>query len=156
MLSQISTKRTQTRLIRRALVVVDGLPWMCSSVCGRRVFQRDSQVNLDSRPSDSQLLDQQTYELLTLLEIECIDAVSDAPGERFDLARQPVVDRKVLSLGQNRLALEFELSMAADHVLMASLELRELNRLHLIEVHDSAPFALGLLESTVQACELRI
>jgi hypothetical protein len=113
-------------------------------------------VDLDGRASDSHLLDQQTYELLTLLEIECIDAVSDAPGEGFDLARQPVVDRKVLALGQDRLALEFELTMAADHVLMSYLELREFNRLHLIEVHNSAPFALSLLESTVQACELCI
>jgi hypothetical protein len=136
--------------------VLDELPWLFSCACRRWVVQRHSQVNLDRRPSDSHLLDQQTYQLLTLLEIECIDAGSNASCEGFDLASQALVDREVLSVGQNRLAFEFELSMAADHVLVACLELRELDRLHLIEVRDSAPFALGVLESTLQACELHI
>src|SRR5579859_6588756 len=79
--NQTSTKRTQTRLIRRALVMLGGLPWLLSRACRRWVVQRHSQVNLDRRPCDSHLLDQQTYELLTLLEIECIDAGSNASCE---------------------------------------------------------------------------
>jgi hypothetical protein len=62
--NQTSTKRTQTRLIRRGLVVLDELPWLFRCACRRWVVQRHSQVNLDRRPSDSHLLDQQTYQLL--------------------------------------------------------------------------------------------
>jgi len=44
--------------------------------------------------------------------------------------------------------------MAADHLLMPRLEVGELNGLHLIEVHDSAPLVLGVLQATVQPFEL--
>src|SRR5437879_5539819 len=46
--------------------------------------------------------------------------------------------------------------MAADHLLMPRLKVGELNGLHLIQVHDSAPLVVGLLQATVQACELSI
>ena len=62
-------------------------------------------MNLDRRPSDSHLFDQQADELLTLLKIEGIDAVAHVPGEGFNLARQPVVGRKFLALCQERVAL---------------------------------------------------
>jgi len=101
-----STKRTQTRLIRHVLVVLLDCLWVRQSgVRGRVLIQGDAQMNLDGRPGDSHLLDQQADELLTLLKIEGIDAVANVPGEGFDLARQPVVDRKFLALCQERLAL---------------------------------------------------
>ncbi len=113
-------------------------------------------MNFDGRPSDSHLFDQQADELLTLLEIEGIHAVANVLGRGFDLARQPVVDRKFLALCQERLALSLELSMAADHLLMPRLEVGELNGLHLVQVQDSAPLVVGLLQATVQAFELSI
>ena len=101
-----SAKRTQTRLIRHVLVVLLDCLWVRpSGVRGRVLIQGNAQVNLDGRPGDSHLFDQQADELLTLLKIQGIDAVANVPGEGFDLARQPVVGRKFLALCQERLAL---------------------------------------------------
>jgi hypothetical protein len=44
-------------------------------------------VDLDRWPGDSHLFDQQTHELLTLLEVKGIDAVTHTLGEGVDLAR---------------------------------------------------------------------
>ena len=59
-------------------------------------------------------------------------------------------------LRQQRLALVLKLSMAADDLLMPSLEFGELNGLHLIEVHEPPSFCLGALQPTLQAVELSL
>jgi len=77
------------------------------------------------------LLDQEAHEFLTLFEVEGVDTLSNAPGEELNFARQPVVDGEFLVLRQECLPLLLELSLAAVHLLTPSLELGELNRLHL-------------------------
>src|SRR3989442_15856491 len=58
-LSSISTKRTQTRLIRHVLVVLLGWLWVRpSGIRGCVLVQGNAQVNLDGRPGDSHLFDQ--------------------------------------------------------------------------------------------------
>src|SRR5260370_28096324 len=105
-LSSISTKRTQTRLIRHVLVVLLDCLWVRPSGVRRRgLIQGNAQMNLDGRPSDPHLFDPPADALLTLLKIEGIDAVANVPGEGFDFARQPVVGRQFLALCQERLAL---------------------------------------------------
>jgi len=44
-------------------------------------------VDFDRRAGDSHLFDQQTHELLTLLKIKGIDAVTNTLGEGVELAR---------------------------------------------------------------------
>jgi len=46
-------------------------------------------------------------------------------------------------LRQECLPLSLELSMAAGYLLLPSLELCELDRLHLLEVHEPSSFGLG-------------
>ena len=121
---------------------------------GRGLIQGNAQVNLDARPGDSNLLDQEADEPLTLLEVEGIDTLSNTPGEGVDLARQPVVDHELLVLRQKCLALLLELSMAADHLVLPELEFGELNGLHLIEVHEPSALCFGALQPTFQAFEL--
>jgi hypothetical protein len=111
-------------------------------------------VDLDARPGHSNLLDQQAHESLTLLEVESVDALPDAAGERFDPASQPVVDRELLALPHQRLPLLFELSMPVDHLSMTRLELRELDGLHLVEVRNPSSLGVGLLETTLQPLQL--
>src|SRR6266851_1059115 len=106
-----------------------------------RLVQGDAQVDLDVRPGHSNLLDQQAHESLTLLEVESVDALPDAAGEGFDPASQAVVDRQLLALTHQRLPLLLELPMPGDNFSVSHLELRELDGLHLVEVHD--PSSLG-------------
>jgi hypothetical protein len=113
-------------------------------------------VYLDRRASNSYLFDQQTHELLTLFEIKMINAVANTFGEGVDLTRESVVGCQFLMLGQERFALSFELLMTTDDLLMPRLKVAQVNSLHLVEVCDSAPLSLGLLQSTVQAFELSV
>ena len=46
--------------------------------------------------------------------------------------------------------------MTAGYFLMSSLEVSKIDGLHLIEIYDSAPLALGLPEPAIQAFELSI
>ena len=78
-------------------------------------------MDLNARPGHSDLLDHQAHESLALLEIEGVDALSDAAGERFDPAGQPVVDRELLALPHQRLPLLLELPMPVDHLSMACI-----------------------------------
>jgi hypothetical protein len=71
-----------------------------SVIVGRGLIQGNAQVNLDARPGDANLLDQEAHELLTLLEVEGIEPFSNASGERFNFACQPVIDREFLVLRQ--------------------------------------------------------
>jgi hypothetical protein len=125
-----------------------------SVLVGRGLIQGNAQVNLNARPGDSNLLDQEAHEPLTLLEVEGIDTSSNTPGEGFDFAQQPVVNRELLVLRQQCLALLLELSMTTDHLLLPDLEFGELNGLHLIEVHEPSSLRFGALQPTVQAFEL--
>jgi hypothetical protein len=61
-----------------------------------------------------------------------------------------------LTLGQEHFALSFELLMTTDHLLVPRLEVDPVDGLHLIEIRDSALFAVSLLQSTVQAFELSV
>jgi hypothetical protein len=110
---------------------------------GRGLIQGNAQVNLDARPGDSNLLDEEAHELLTLLEGEGIDIFSNAPGEGFDFTRQAVVDREFLVLRQECLALVLELCLAADDLVMPRLEFGELKGLHLLEVDNPPSLTLG-------------
>jgi hypothetical protein len=111
-------------------------------------------MDLDVRPGHPDLLDQQTYEPLPLLEVEGVDALPSAISEGFDPASQPVVDRELLALGQQRLTFLLELPMPLGHLAMPRLELGELDGLHLVEVNHPSSLALGLLQAPVQASQL--
>ena len=111
-------------------------------------------MNLHVWPGDANLFDQEAHEFLALLEVEGVDTFSDAPGEGFNFVRQAVVDREFLVLRQECVALLLESSLAADHLLMPSLELGELNRLHLIEIHEPSLFCRGALQPLLQAFKL--
>src|SRR5216683_6382298 len=65
-------------------------------------------------------------------------------------------DNRLLAASSWRCAKSVSRSGSAEHLLMPRLEVGELNGLHLIEVHDSAPLVLGLPQATVQAFELSI
>ncbi|MBV9328943.1 MAG: hypothetical protein JO352_34985 [Chloroflexi bacterium] len=61
---------------------------MRESIVGRgRLIQGNTQVDLDRRPGDSHLFDQQAHEFLTLLKIKAIDAVTNTLGEGVEPAR---------------------------------------------------------------------
>ena len=102
-------------------------------------------MNLHAWPGDANLLDQEAYEFLTLFEVEGVDACSNAPGERVNLCRQPVADGEFLVLRQECVSFLLELSMAAGHLVLPSLELSEVDCLHLIQVHEPPSFGLCAL-----------
>ena len=106
--------------------------------------------------SNANLLDEEAHELLALFEIEDVDACSYTLGERFNLARETVRDRELMMLRKQGLALLLELPMAAEDLLVPSLEFDELDGLHLIQINESSAFCLGALQSALQAFELSL
>ena len=102
------------------------------------------------------LLDEEAHELLTLLEIEGVEAVPHAIGEGVDAVRQVVIDGQRFVLGHEFLALLLKLAMALHYLAVSRLELREFDSLHLIQVDDSSSLPVRLLQPTVQPFQLGI
>lgn len=75
-------------------------------------------MDLDVGPSHSDLLDQQTREPLTLLEVERVHLMPHTLRERVDPASQPVVDGERLPFGHQGRSLLLQLSMPLNHQML--------------------------------------
>jgi hypothetical protein len=102
-------------------------------------------VDLHVWAGNANLLDEEAHQLLALFEVEGVDAGSYALGERFNLARELIIDRELMMLCKQRLTLLLELPVAAEDLLVASLEFGELDGLHLIQIDQASPFGCSAL-----------
>jgi hypothetical protein len=74
----------------------------------RTFVEGDPQVDLDLPAGDAHVVDDKPQQLLALPEVELVDAGGGAAGEVADSLLEPVVEGKLLALGDQFVALAGE------------------------------------------------
>jgi len=111
-------------------------------------------VDLNLPAGHRDLLNHQAKQALALLEAEFVDALPYSLGECCHPSTQAVVAAELPSLGSQRVAFLLELVTATCELAVTTPELWEIDHPDLVEIDESTPFEVGLVESSSEALQL--
>jgi len=111
-------------------------------------------VDLNLPADHRDLLHHQAKQALALLEAEFFDALSNSLGKRRHSSAQAIVAAELPTLGGERVVFLFEPATASCELAVTTPELREIDHPDLVEIDESTPFEVGLVESSSEPLQL--
>ena len=123
--------------------------------CARVLVEGDLQVDLDLPAGDTHVVDYKAQQLLALLEAELVDADGCSAGEVADSLLEAVVERELLALVDELVALLGQRAVADVHVSCSPLNLAELEQTGLIQVGETSALGSIGVELAGQSIQFR-
>jgi hypothetical protein len=106
-------------------------------------------------PADEDLLDDETHESLSTLEVKSVDPAGNPLCEASDSPAQRVVDREIVSLANKSIALFRKAASPGIDLTGTSLQVGQFDEAGLVEVSKTTTLCSGRLELALEAGELR-
>jgi hypothetical protein len=118
---------------------------------GSNLVRRNAESDLHVPANHPNFFDDQSQQLLALIEIQSIEAGHDALSEAADAPTKPIILDQILPLGSQLITFRGQALAALIHFARPSLQLRQLKEAGLIHVDQPAPLRFSCLEPSVEA-----
>jgi hypothetical protein len=125
-------------------------------IVGWFLAKRYSQVDLDLPTGDSDLLDDEAQQTLTLVEVELIEAGGDACGEVAYTPPELIVAGQFPVTGLELVLLGLQTRPAAGDLAGSALQVGEGDEPGLVEVAEASALLVDLLDLSGEAGELGV